>query len=205
MRNLRKFVGPVGITILLVGVGCFVVQWFFGFARGSINPRGLNWPVHPTSQAIRLPDGRYAIATDGIGRIQIYSPSRQFLYGWQTDSVENVLRLRPDGTLDDYTELSTTRSSHRWKERIYDANGVLLATGHSDRHLNELPGERPAPITVPHTLPSWLVFPLYGPFYAWSVALVGLVLTAVTTPPELLRGARRKLMYLPQAPIHPPA
>lgn len=196
MRNLRKFDRPVGITIVLVGVGCFVVQWFFGFARDSITLRGMDWPVRESTQAVRFPDGRYAIGVDAIGRIQVYSPSRQFLYGWQTHYHTNTMRLQSDGALDVYTPLKYRRP-HRWAERVYDSNGTLLSTGYSDRNPADLPGQGPAPITLPHTLPSWLAFPLYGPFPAFALILIGAVPTLATTPPELLKGYRRKLMYLP--------
>lgn len=197
MRILRKIIHLVGSAIVLFGTLSFFVEFSIVWVtRDQVPLRGLNWTVRSTSEAIRLPDGRYAIAVNAVGRIQIYSPSRQFLYGWQTGHLENLLRLRPDGTLDDYTALNTSRSRHRWAERVYDVNGVLLSKGYSDAHLDELPGQRPIPIAVPHALPSWLALPLYGPLYAWGVMFAGGMLALATMTREQWAASRQRARRL---------
>lgn len=183
---MRKILKAIGTVILLVGAGSFVVQWCLLALGDRLVLHGLEWPVCNPAQGVRFPDGRYAIAL--MGRIQVYSPSWQFQYGWQTAFHNNLLRLRPDGALATYT--ATRRNVNRWAERIYDENGVLLSSGYVNATREQLPGPPADPMTVPHTVPSWMLFPMYGPFYALATALVGGLLKLATMTPEERAAAR---------------
>lgn len=188
---MRKALKRIGKVILLVGVGCFVAQWGLGMFGRHFVLRGLNWPVANPAEVVRLPDGRYATAVNG--RIQIYSASGEFQYGWQTPYFDNLLRLRSDGTVASFTAL---RRANRWAERDYDANGVLLSSGYVDAGRDELPGQPPVPITLQHTFPSCMLFPLYGPFRAWTLALLGGLLALATMTREEREAARQRAVRL---------
>lgn len=184
---MRKVLKAIGTVVLLTGVICFVAQWCLGALGSRLVLRGLDWPVRNPAQAVRFPDGRYAVAA--TGRIQIYSASGQFQYGWQTPSFDNVLRLRSDGTLAAYAAM---RRVHRWTERDYNENGVLLSSGYVDATRDELPGQLPVQVNIAHLFPSWMLFPLYGPFYAWTAALLGGLLRVATMTPEERAAARQR-------------
>lgn len=188
---MRKALTRIGKVILVAGVGCFVVQWCLGTFGRHFVLRGLNWPVANPAEAVRFPDGRYAAAVNG--RIQVYSASAQFQYGWETPYFDNLLRLRSDGTVASFTAL---RRANRWAERDYDANGVLLSSGYVDASRDELPGQPPVPITIRHTFPSWMLFPLYGPFRAWTLALLGGLLALATMTREEREAARQRAVRL---------
>jgi hypothetical protein len=173
-------------VIVLYGFGAFVLQWTIGVSRDGITLRSLNWPVKQPASAIRFPDGRYAVAIDRIGRIQVYDASGHFQYGWQSRYPDNILRLRSDGTLAVYAPLRQIRNHHPWAERVYDENGTLLADGFSDLNVvaRVLPGQSPTRLALPQAIPAWLAFPLYGPFYGWAVALGGGMLVWAGITPE---------------------
>jgi hypothetical protein len=110
--------------------------------------RSTAWPVHHTSEAVRLPDGRYAVPLPDIGRIQIYSADLKFQYGFPAPDVSRrglVMSATPQGKLEIYGG-----SQHL----IYDTDGNLLSNETSDHQY------APNPNAVSLRIPApWWTFP----------------------------------------------
>jgi hypothetical protein len=137
--------------------------------------RSGNWGPGATAEAIQLSDGRYAVLLPSLGRIQIYSSSLQFLYGWNTERLSGptsarrrpVLRLSADGNLNFYRHLAYSRPG--WVLRSFDANGTFLLQAlikADDYDPAKLPGRGGQLIQIPDGSQWWWTFPFRGLFWA---------------------------------------
>jgi hypothetical protein len=137
-----------------------------------------NWGPGETAQAIQLPDGRYAVMLNHFGRIQIYSSSLQFLYGWNTRNFRGVLRLSSDGNLNLYTQLRYGS----FRQEVYDVNGMLLSYDYQSYQSN-LPGRGGKMVHILDGSPWWWTYPFRGPLCAFATffadLLAGIVLSFV--------------------------
>lgn len=168
------------VLVTIVGWACFA-GFIFQFAKdyGLFGPmRGANWGVE-YAEAIKLPDGRYAISLDNVGRVQIYSSDLRFLYGWNTGlgglAAGDPLRLSADGHLCLYVKMRWTPG---WRPQVYDVDGTLLSSFKENKPVAEIPGRGGQPVHVPGQSPWWWTSPFRSGLSA-LITLMGDVVAAI--------------------------
>jgi hypothetical protein len=174
---LRKSIRVIASILVFAGFSGFFGQAIA--ASGTFGQmRAIPWPVGDTSDAVRLPDGRYAVPLCHIGRVQIYSADLHFLYGWQVEAGSGVFTLLSarEGRL----EIYTPRGQHHY---VFTPGGNLLSSRVFDFKTEKYPSRDPDAVSL--TIPSpWWTYPLRGPFYSWIMAVIGLVLCNTKTREE---------------------
>ena len=142
-------------------------------------------PVGTTTDAIRLPDGRYAVPLPHLGKVQIYSADLHFLFGWPVEAGGGVFTLlpAPQGRL----EIFTARGKHDY---VFDPDGSLISSRVYDFRTRPMPGRSADALTLRLAYPWWK-FPLLGPGYSWMVFMSGMLVIFATTTRAERRAQRR--------------
>lgn len=186
LQILRKSFRSLGLLLILIGL----IGWFGqpAMSYGLFGPlHSVAWPVGDYTEAERLPDGRYAILAK-VGRVQIYSSSLQFLYGWLALRGEGVgvLRLSSDGILHVYAR---ARRSVHWKfDHSFTVDGTPLSISNFNFDGTTFPGQPPVTLKMPTDHTAWWTHPLAGRSFVYVVA--GVALWFVTMSGEELAAMR---------------
>ncbi len=180
-----------------------------GIVFNSAMILGLFGPVHwanygpgEETEAVQLPDGRYAILLQLVMRVQIYSPNMQFLYGWNIGPSESEqIRLADDGNLNLYAQL-VRHDPQGWAHKVYDLNGNfilkdVIPVPSGPVNPAKLPGSGPQPVTVPGGSPWWWTFPFRNGVYGFATlfggALVGIIASYIFYTPEERQAYRARM------------
>jgi hypothetical protein len=192
----RKVIHFISVVMIFVGFSGFVGQAIV--SSGALGQMSrIAWPVGRTTDAIQLPDGRYAIPLEHIARIQIYSPDLHFQYGWQVSTGSGAFTLlsAPNGRLQIYT----ARGRHHY---VYQPDGKLVSARIYDYKTETYPRHDPAAVSL--SIPSpWWAFPFRGPFYSWAFGAGGIALIIVTTTREERAARRRRASVRASRPSGP--
>jgi hypothetical protein len=175
--------GAKGLFTVVAWTSIAGILFQAAIATGLLGPmRWANWGPGETVDAIRLPDGRYAVLLYHFGRIQIYSSSLQFLYGWNTRTAGgDALRLSADGNLNLYISRRLRIKNGGWEHAVYDLNGTLLSrdfNGYNPANTNP-PGLSGQPIHLPDGSPWWFTFPFRGVFCAFGTLFADILAAIV--------------------------
>lgn len=172
-RMLQRGTKVLLTVVTWACIAGFVFQ--FAMEAGLFGPmRGANWGVE-YAEALKLPDGRYAISLDNVARVQIYSPDWRFLYGWNTGlGGAEPLRLSADGHLSLYWARRIG-----WRPQVYDVNGTLLSSFRENQLVAEIPGALGQPVHVPGQSPWWWTLPFRSPFSVCATFVGDIVVATI--------------------------
>jgi hypothetical protein len=187
LRGLRISIRALAIALIFAG--------FFGFVGQALVTMGLfgpllktDWPVGDYAEAVRLPQGRFAIQIVGIRRIQIYSPEMRFQYGWPLQGPAGTLRSSQDGKLHIFKRIRGQFGQyHDW---VYDINGILISENDLDG-TSGLPGRPAEAVSVADSSPWWTL-PLRSPPMSFALIPIGILMVIATTTRKDWENARRR-------------
>jgi hypothetical protein len=177
-----------GVQLLsrfLVAAGALGFCFLMGVRFGTFGQlRGVAWPVGYTSDAIRLPDGRYAVPLMEISRVQVYSADLRFENGWQveTEGGNFTLSSAPGGKLGIYT----ARGEHHY---IFDPDGTLLASYKYDRESQNYPSPGRDAVSVNIGSPL-LAIALGSPIFSVLPCAVGMLIANMAEKKDLQDALR---------------
>jgi hypothetical protein len=175
--DAAKIPGPIkwlrifGFTLMAIGaVG------FFGSgvgASGGLNwlPPTFEWPVGSANGVIEMPDHEFVVPLQGPSRVQVYDQNLKFLRGWQVSAGGGVIHLTSVST--NQFKVTAVRGH---KNFLYKLDGSLDSQGTYELGSNES-FARGETISIPT---PWWFWPFEGPFHSWLIAIVGLLISAVT-------------------------
>ncbi len=157
-----QFVKYVAKTLMVIGMGGFLLTWLS--AAGGVNwlPPSFEWPVGYSDKVIETGNGLYVVPLP-CSRIQVYDPNWKFMRSWYVDAGGGSFVIVPSGQ--DEIDVYTSRGTMFYS---FNTNGVLVnASKYYDRI--SVPN-RGMSFWVP-TSPWLLVFT--GPFISLFVAVLG--------------------------------
>jgi len=207
-RFLTITIWIASLCVLAVGiVGWLSHIWLH---KGDLaHRRDVEWPVGHTSVAIALPDGRYAVPLDYVGRIQIYSSNLQFQYGWRVPSGTRAMMTlvcRHDGRLEAFCRATGLHHSSNYVyDYIYDTDGALCSDRAYDVRTQGYPSLADHPenlVTLAIPQPWWSPFAKDATYF-WLVIIAGALLGSATNPKRNWRKTQCEDIVL-APPLTPP-
>lgn len=161
-ERLNWIVWVAGLLVVLGAAG------FFGSALLAIGmiklPPSVEWPAGYVSGVVRSSSGLNIVPLEPSGRIQLYSPTWQYMTGWQVAAEGG--RFKVAATRPSYIDVFTGRGTHHY---VYSDRGKLLESGSYNEDYDSLPGGGRS-MVVP-TFP--LLWPFTSPFLSMGLVILG--------------------------------
>ena len=149
------------------GLAAAMLSMLLAFGASRSLPASFQLPgTAGASKAIQLDDGKFVVPLEAVGRIQVYSDRKVFLYGWRVDASGGAFEIATsDGkTIDVYVGRGS------WHRR-YTEDGRLL----SQASYNAATFPVRIALTPPLILKTsaYYLLPIVAPEYAWLMMVVG--------------------------------
>ena len=182
----RQIMHAIGLLILLYGGAGFFGSGFMAGGGSAMVDESFEWPFGTVSGVLKASDGTLYAPHESSGRIQAYDAGRRFLRGWSVDAGRGAFkaRLHPGQRI----EVVTSRGD---KCLLFDRTGHLLREGRVDARAygNFDPGETHR-VSFPLPIYLWV---FTHPFHAWAVVVLGMLLTVVSGPFNVVSRPWRQL------------
>ena len=154
---------------LIWTAGSLVVIGASGFFASALVAIGIfkpsasfEWPAGYAHHVVSTSDGRYVVALEPSGRIQLYDSAWHFLRGWQVNAEGGNFTVVADSNL---LKIFTQRGRFQY---IYTDTGELVSSSSYAEKYADIPSGRS--MIVPT---SPLLWPFSSPFGCWGLMVFG--------------------------------
>jgi len=161
-------------AVLLIAYG--MLGFFGAFLSATGHPPSINTevPMGRVDGAVIDRDGLIYCPSTPWGRIQLYDRDKRFIRGWSVNASGGVFRIHVDPQ--NHLEVATARRRMLY---VFDREGNLLSgKAYEPRSYSDFDNWRGAVVWIPT---AFYLLPMASPFFAWGVAVVGMILLTTFT------------------------
>ena len=197
-KALRGVGNYAGLVLVCLGAFGFFFPFLCVLGLNKALPARLAWPLSSVNCIAVDHDGRIYCGLMSMGRIQQYSPTGDFIRGWQVDAGGGMYYMR---VVSDRLHVQTVRNNVLYE---FGLNGRYLSKRPSDDITSGFPDEPVAyadgtrywvstpelcprliktdasgESTVVISVPAYL-WPISGPVPGWLTGVAGMIVVGVT-------------------------
>lgn len=167
-KNLKELATLPSALLLFYGIAAFVSPAVAEY----VVPESWPWPLSKEAKVQVLPDDRRVAAVEGVGRVQVYDASGNYLNGWYTHSTGGSLELLgPDLSVGESTILVSGAGKDRGLV-LYDPDGRVLR---EEPRPDYFKGKSQGRFETMSFQTPWYLWPLVSPPRGWLVGLAGML------------------------------